>query len=328
MTTRQREPSRLRSTIAVALARVVIPLWLGTGAVLKVIDGSPSNLPAALVKLLGGNGLDLRFVLEFSIAVELVVVGAMVLLPSLARTVGIVMLTAFVPILIGDLALGASSCGCFGAVQIPPWVTLATDLFFLFGLIFIARGVSALGFRATVPAWRVLAVGVWSVVAVAVAFGVTAAGNNHKTGNHGDSLVAAGNGPEQGYYLPDYSSWIGQEFRSLELASWIIGLPADLEQGPQYLMFYRKDCEHCHELMEVYFSDRLPLPTTAVAVPERVGYPTVNVQPFTCDECRLAELPAGYDWFLQTPVLVKLTDGVVQCAAEVNVADPACLDVY
>jgi hypothetical protein len=327
MTSTAPAPSTLRSTAAIVITRVLIPLWLGIGAVLKVIDGSPSNLPAALVKWLGGNGIDLRFVLEFSIAVELVVVVAMVLLPSLARTIGILMLAAFVPVLVGDLALGASSCGCFGAVQIPPWVTLVTDLFFLFSLVVIARGVPQLAYRSTIPAWRVVAAGLLSVAAVAAAFGLTAEGNGN-----GNGLPAPGDiespGPAEGYYLPEYSSWIGREFRSLELSSWIVGLPDDLDQGPQYVMFYRKDCEHCHELMEVFFSDRLPLPTTAIAVPERFGYPTENVQPFVCGECRLAELPAGYDWFLQTPVLVKLTDGVVECAAEVTAADPVCLDVF
>jgi hypothetical protein len=206
-------------------------------------------------------------------------------------------------------------------------VTLVTDLFFLFSLVVIARGVPQLAYRSTISAWRVLAVGVASVLSVAVAFGLTASGN----GNNGEHVVrdvTTALGPAEGYYLPEYSSWIGQEFASLELASWIMGLPEDLDQGPQYLMFYRKDCEHCHELMEVYFSDRLPLPTTAVAVPERTGYPTENVQPFECDGCRLAELPEGYDWFLQTPVLVRLNNGVVECAAEVTAADPTCLDVF
>jgi hypothetical protein len=320
-------PSALRSTAAMIIARIAIPLWLGIGAVLKIIDGSPSNLPSALVKWLGGIGMDLRFVLEFSIAVELIVVGVMILIPSLARVVGIAMLLAFVPVLIGDLALGASSCGCFGAVQVPPWVTLVTDLFFLFALLVIARGVPELEMRPSIPTWRVVLAGVWSIVAVAVGFGLTAAGaETASTGT--EAVSAAPSGPAGGYYLPDYASWIGTPFRELEIAGWMQGLPDDLDDGQQYILFYRKDCEHCHELMEVFFADQLPLPTTAIAVPERTGYPTEGVQPFVCDNCRMAELPAGYDWFLQTPVLVKLVNGIVSCAAEVTAADPVCLDVY
>ena len=323
-------PGTIRSATAVVLARVVIPLWLGIGAVLKVVDGSPSNLPAAFVKWIGGLGVDLRFLLEFSITAELVVVGVMVLIPGLARVVGIAVLAAFMPVLIGDLALGASSCGCFGAVEVSPWVTLLTDGIFLLGLIVLGRGVPALKTTATLPTWRVVAAGTWSILSVAIAFGLTTTsppvvseGAVSGPVSAVSGLVSAG--PVQGYYLPDYTTWLGRPFHDLELAAWIRGLPDDLDVGQQYLLFYRKDCEHCHELMEVFFSDSLTLPTTAVAVPERGGYPTDGIQPFVCRECSMAELPAGVDWFLQTPVLVRIGNGVVECAAEVTADNPLCL---
>jgi len=319
-------PGNLRSSAAILLVRAIIPLWLGLGAVLKTIDGSPSNLPSALVKWLGGLGLDLRFVLEFSIAVELIVVGVMILVPGLARLAGILMLGSFLPVLIGDVALGSSSCGCFGAVQIPPWVTLLTDVFFLTCLLFLARGVPALKTPRSLPTWRVLAAGLWSVLSVAVAFGLTPSGSSPATTSAGTEIASSG--PVEGYYLPDYSSWVGQPFSELDVAGWIRGLPEDLAEGSQYLLFYRKDCEHCHELMEIFFAEESPLPTTAVAVPERAGFPTVGIQPFVCAGCRLAELPAGVDWFLKTPVVVRLSDGVVECAAEVTADDPICLEIY
>jgi len=320
-------PGNLRSSVAVLVARVIIPLWLATGGVLKLIDGSPSNLPAAMVKLFGGLGFDLRFVLEFSIAVEFIVVGVMILLPGLARFAGILMLGSFLPVLISDVAMGASSCGCFGAVQIPPWVTLITDLAFFACLVFLARGVPRLKMPRSLPTRQVVAAGIWSVVSVAVAFGLTPSGIS------GQSVESAGSeitstGPAEGYYLPDYTAWTGTPFLEIDVAAWIRGLPDDIAVGQQYVLFYRKDCEHCHELMEFFFADELPLPTTAVAVPEKAGFPSVGVQPFVCGSCRLAELPAGVDWFLQTPVLVKLSDGVVECAAEVTAAEPTCLDIY
>lgn len=317
-------------TIAVAMARVLLPLWLATGAVLKLMDLSPVHLPAALIKWCGELGIDLLFVLRFSIAAELIGAGVMILLPPLARWLGIAMLATFVPVLIGDLLLGASSCGCFGAIEVNPWVTLVTDLTFLFGLLILGHGEPRLRLTPILPTTRVVAAGLWTVLSVAVAFGLpapapsaTGDGESERasTGTEGVSEL-----PSDGYYLPQYDDWIGRSFRQLEIASWIRNLPENIDVASHYIIFYRKDCEHCHELMEVFFSGSLRVPTTAIAVPERDGFPTENLQPFACSECQMAELPAGIDWFLQTPVLVRLVDGVVDCAAEVDVSELKCID--
>jgi hypothetical protein len=319
--------SSLGGTVAVALARVIIPLWLLTGAVLKLVDLSPTHLPAALISWLGGLGMDLMFVLRFSIAVELVVVVVMVLVAPLARWTGLLMLTAFVPVLVGDLLLGASSCGCFGAIQMSPWITLVTDITFLVGLAVLGRREPRLALTRTLPTWPVVATGVLSILSVALAFGLPAGA---VPATDQEATAAAGSSgsvplPADGYYLPDYETWLGQEFGGLDIAAWTTGLTADLETGQHYVMFYRKDCEHCHELMEIYFSGPLQWPTTAIAVPERDGWPTVNVQDFPCGECGLAELPSGVDWFFKTPVLVRLSDGVVECVAEEDPLAPECI---
>jgi hypothetical protein len=322
----EKQGSNVAGTLAVVLARVILPLWLMAGAVLKLIDLSPSHLPAAIIKWTGALGLDLMFVFRFTIAAELIVVGVLVLVPPLARWTGIVMLAAFIPVLIGDLALGASSCGCFGSVEISPWITLVMDVTFFLGLLLLGRGVPSLELTANLPTGRVVAVGLWGLASVALAFGL-------RSPVQPPSAVAVDVSdapkmttlPADGYYLPDYQAWEGRLFSDLDIAGWVRGLPDDIASGSQYVIFYRKDCEHCHELMELYFSGQLPLPTTAVAVPERVGFPTENLQPFPCLECRTAELPAGVDWFLQTPVLVRLVDGRVACVSEVDPEAPDCL---
>jgi hypothetical protein len=322
----QESATRVAGTLALALARVVVPAWLAAGAVLKLIDLSPSHLPAALIQWVGGNGIDLMFVLRFSIAVELIVAGVMVLLPPLARWIGVAMLTAFAPILVGDLVLGASSCGCFGALEVNPWITLVTDVTFLLGLLVLGRREPRLALTPNLPTSRVLIAGAFSVVSVAAAFGLSPPGASvdRKSVEHGGGSALPL--PADGYYMPMYDSWIGRPFLELDLASWVKNLPDTLGNGSQYIIFYRKDCEHCHQLMELYFSGSLSESTTAIAVPERYGFPSENLQPFDCPECRRAELPSGIDWFLQTPVLVRLADGVVECAAEVDAMAPECLD--
>jgi hypothetical protein len=312
-------------TVAVLIARVLVPLWLLIGAVLKLVDLSPTHLPAAIIKWVGYIHLDLMFVLRLTIAVELIVVIVMVVLPTLARWVGIAMLALFVPVLIGDIALGASSCGCFGAVQMSPWITLVTDVTFLAGLIFLGRREPRLAMTATLPTWRVLIAGALSVASVMAAFGLPSP--SVPTPGGGDESVEGLSTalPAEGFYLPQYDEWLGRSFAELEVATWIDELPDDIASGSQYVFFYRKDCEHCHELMEMFFAGELLVPTTAVAVPERDGFPTENVQAFPCSGCRVAELPQGVDWFLQTPVLVRLYDGIVECVAEEDPAAPQCV---
>ena len=313
-------------TIAVVIARVLVPLWLATGAVLKLVDLSPAHLPAAMIKWCGGLGIDLMFVLRFSIAFELIVAGVMVLLPPLARWVGVAVLAAFVPVLIGDIALGASSCGCFGAIKVSPWITIVTDVTFLLGMLILGRREPRLALTPKLPTSRVLGAGAFALASVVVAFGLPAPTPTAGTGSGAAADGARSALPADGFYMPQYQEWIGQDFRQLDVASWTRNLPDDIEMGAQYVIFFRKDCEHCHELMEIYFSGSLEQPTTAIAVPERGGFPTENVQPFVCSDCRVAELPAGIDWFFQTPVLVRLADGVVECAAEVEPTTPECLD--
>jgi hypothetical protein len=160
-------------------------------------------------------------------------------------------------------------------------------------------------------------VGILALLGFALAFGLPAPTAAPAT--------AAAPLPAAGYFLPDYQAWLGQRWQDLEIASYVTGMPADLATGRQYVVFYRKDCGHCHELLDTFFAVDLPAPTTVVAVPERAGYPTQGVKPMPCDGCRRAELPAGCDWFLKTPVLVRLENGVVQCAAEVEADDPVCL---
>jgi hypothetical protein len=313
----------LGESLAVFLARVLVPGWLLVGAILKLMDGSPSNLPVSLVKLCGGLGIDLMFVLQLTIAVELAVVGVMWLLPQLALPTGIAMLGTFLPVLVADVMMGASSCGCFGAVKVHPAVTLIVDLGFLVGLAFFGRRAPSLKITNVLPTKRVVAVGLWTVLSFVVGFGLTSNGTAVKTGVSVDRSTEL---PSEGYYIPQYQSWLGQAWSDVPISAWVRGDQADMTAGTGYVLFYRKDCEHCHELMEVYFSGDLLWPTTAVAVPERDGFPTEGLQPFACDGCSLAELPTGVDWFMATPVLVRLHEGVVECAAEVTAVNPVCID--
>ena len=325
--------ARTWAAAAELVTRVAVPLWILAGALFKLFAGSPSTLPSVVIKLGGAVGLDLAFVLHFMIGVELVVIGVMWLLPSLARLAGAALLSVFMLTLVGELANGAASCGCFGTVTVHPAITMAVDGLLLAAILVLGPRSKRLRFSRTLPAVGVVAVLLWTVASFAVAFGLPAVNGRKKTHTPAAAKAAtatAGNASQAstappGYYLPDYKSWLGRKWNDLEIAKWVRGLPADVDQGERYLVFYRKDCEHCHLLLEEHFSGQLPFPTTVIAVPERAGFPTAGVLPMPCTQCSQAELPSGCDWFMQTPVVVRLNGGVVECAAEVNPDTPECL---
>jgi hypothetical protein len=135
------------ATFGVILARGVVPLYFALGAVLKLVDASATHLPPALIKLAGWMGLDLMYLFHLSIGVELAVAGAAVIMARLARPLGLLLLGIFLPILIAGVAMGSTSCGCFGAVSVPPMVTLVIDGL-LFGLLWFFGG------RAPSLAWK------------------------------------------------------------------------------------------------------------------------------------------------------------------------------
>ena len=308
----------LGGAIGVVLARVIVPLYFGLGAVLKMIDASPTQLPAALIKWAGAGGVDLLYVLRLSVAGELAVVGVMVLVPRLARPVGLFLLGLFLPVLIGDLLLGSATCGCFGAVAVSPWVTLFIDGSLFVGLLYFGAKAPSLRLEKTLPTLPLVVAGLWVVMSFMVGFAVGGAGAENDASESGGL-------PAEGFYLPQYDSWIGRSWTDLDVSAWVEGAVPGQVQGVEYVLFYREDCEHCHELMEAWFFGTLDFPTVAISVPYKDGFPTGNLQPFECSECALAEMPTGIDWIIQTPALLRLEDGIVQCAAEVTADDPQCL---
>ncbi len=84
-----------RERLGWVILRVLVPAWLVTGAVFKLLENTPSSLPEPVIKIAGSLGLDLSFVLHYSVAVELVVAGVILFLPRLARAAAILLLGFF-----------------------------------------------------------------------------------------------------------------------------------------------------------------------------------------------------------------------------------------
>lgn len=116
--------SRLALWLAVA--------WIASGALFKLLAGSPNDLPPVLHDLPIGIGVLYPSV----IGIELAVVALALLVPRVGWWLVALQLAAFLGVLGWLLVEGAESCGCFGSkVKIPPAVMMGIDGALLLGLL-------------------------------------------------------------------------------------------------------------------------------------------------------------------------------------------------
>ncbi|MEM1449864.1 MAG: hypothetical protein AAF726_11130 [Planctomycetota bacterium] len=128
-------------------------LWLLTGALYKLFDGSPNDLPPPVVER---SPLDMFDTFRYAILVELAVVGLVLTVPRLGWVLLAGTFATFLAVLAPLAMEGAESCGCFGSnVTIKPWMMMAIDggllLVLLFSKPWTLPRDSGLGFAAFLP---------------------------------------------------------------------------------------------------------------------------------------------------------------------------------
>jgi len=334
-----------RHLIGFALARIIVPLWILAGAVFKLAERNPKLLPGpvrdvsiSIAEFAGVPeaqfGAFLDHTLRFLIASEFVLVAVMFFVPKLARPAAILTLSIFVLVLIGVLSAGGDNCGCFGSGGPPPWAILVIDSLLLLGVLCCPAGLRSIPRGAASLA---LALGA-AVLGVAVAYGVpakritvspdlandTSAPETLTTPEGARSSTPAVTLPKAGTwpaaptpdttYFVKFESWIGARLSAQPLALQITRpLPADIDLGAWFVLFYRGDCEHCHELLEQYLSTpERATRTLAVRVPDT---DPASDMPMPSDEFKLHGLPLASNYVFTTPVMLTVVDGVVVALA-------------
>ncbi len=117
--------SSVRGKVGTVLCRIVVPAWVLTGAVFKLLSGTPATLPQLFQDTAKDLGIAMDPLLYTLIALELFAVGVMLSIGRFARLMAGFMLGSFCLILIGEMIKKAESCGCFGGtIEIKPWQML------------------------------------------------------------------------------------------------------------------------------------------------------------------------------------------------------------
>jgi len=268
--------------------RWIVGFLLISASLLKAIDLLGDSTAAST---LGSTG---RLLLPMQIGVELAL-GLVVLNGTSwyrLRWLIVFLFAGFAAYSLYLALIGAASCACFGPLKIHPWWTFSLDVAVIIGILATSRKVNVGSERQLNPHY---------VIASATAIALFATVLLVRTLDHRRFAAEASAG-QTGIEVLEPESWIDQKLPIAEN----IEADVDVSQGDWTLLFHRHDCHVCHETLPQYVE--------RAAAGERVAL--IEVPPFG-----EVDLPDGgphrgrlkddRDWFVQTPVEVRLHDGVV-----------------
>lgn len=329
------------------VCRLVVPVWLLAGAIFKLVELNPKLLPPPVLSVVtgtdgafgvsGGEWLDLA--MRIIVAGEFLLAAAMLTMPRFARAVSIATLALFCAIL-GSVIADAfrekgfegvlkGSCGCFGSAGPNPLVMLGIDGVLLILSILARRSPRAMqvGRMFGLPACLLLT----AIGAIAAAMSPARSEIDLTPVDPpkaADAVPAATAWPglpakAAPYYIPDFPTWLNTRLDSQEFARLMTPAPPEsINQGTWFILLYRMDCDHCHELMTEHFTGHLATPVLAIAIPDTD--PAASLE-MPCEECQLRTLVKGPEYVLTTPVLLRLENGVITRMATDH-EDTAALD--
>ena len=298
--------------IGFLLTRLVIPLWVLSGAVFKLLEKSPRTLPkATFLDPASQYDIDLYLLLAILISLEFFAIFVMIIMKRFARTMAIAVLSCFCLVLLNEIRGGASSCGCLGSFSPPPWVMLSIDGFLLLGTIFFApsKAIPLFSFKP-----QFVAVLSGTLLGTAVSFGVVIPAGRVPKPEPTENNVVRPNGindptinpapkPLKGYWVvEDIEDWIGKSWRELELFQFMPKWPENMDKGIRYIVFYSRTCEHCEEMFWDDLTKPLNPPVITIEIPadkETLRSPNSWEMPET--NCVFMNLPVGTDWIISSP---------------------------
>ncbi len=330
----------LAAKIAFTLSRIIVPLWVGTGAIFKLVESDPRLLPKTIYEpAVSTFHLNLDWLLAVLIGLEFLAVGVMVFLPRLARSMAAFMLGCFCLILVGEIMKGNAHCGCLGNISPSPWVMLGIDGALLLGILGFKPAPS---YKAMLPRNPLIGATIVCLLgfglSIAQIISPTTRDDNAPQTPHETAATAEnpqtsppvpyGQTPPSYFYEKEVNSWVGKKWEELELPHYMNGWPRDIHQGRRYVIFFSRSCDHCQTLLEKYFEFEAPYPTALVAIPEtKKGFnPDTALLMNFCHTCvENFELEPGCNWMLTPPLVLALENGVVVCAAQAeNAENPTC----
>ncbi len=203
--------------------------------------------------------------------------------------------------------VGAESCGCFGRVKVNPWITLSMiDIPLFLGLvIFRPKGMKLLPppwpsakhfFGVAVPTFII-----FSIIVPVLIF--------NKPADKTDK-----------YEVVKPEEWIGQISAGENRGEWsmfkYIDIADSLQSAIVIVVFYSIGCDTCHDTIPLY--DQMS--RDMVGNEDSVRFAFIEIPPYASEKddivpidtpCLRGRLDSSKDWYIQTPLVVLLQEGLV-----------------
>jgi thiol-disulfide isomerase/thioredoxin len=197
---------------------------------------------------------------------------------------------------------GAESCGCFGRVKVNPWITFSViDIPLFLGLvIFRPKGLKLLP-----PPWpsarHFFGVAIPTFIAFSVIIPYLIF---HKPPDKTDK-----------YEVVRPAEWISQAQNKEWSMFKYIDIADSLRSNIVIVVFYSTECETCHKAIPLY--DQIS--RDMVGNKDSLRFALIEIPPYASKQglvpvdtpCLRGKLDSSKKWYIQTPLVVVVQDGVV-----------------
>jgi thiol-disulfide isomerase/thioredoxin len=215
----------------------------------------------------------------------------------------------FIAVTLQKGLIGAESCGCFGRVKVNPWITLsAIDIPLFLGLvIFRTKGLKLLP-----PPWPKAAHFFGVAIPTFIAFSVIM------------PVLIFNKPPDKTdkYEVVKPKEWIRKEPLSEKQVSeeWSmfkhIDIADSLRSNIVIVVFYSTGCDTCHKAIPLY--DQMG--RDMAGNEDSIRFAFIEIPPYASEKdsivpvdtpCLRGKLDSSKDWYIQTPLIVVIRDGLV-----------------
>lgn len=320
-----------KSPFLPAVAVRVAAGWILAGALFKLLQGTPNDLPEVIKDL----PLELGLTYKLAIAAELALSVLAILRPRLAWPLLAIVYLVFEYVLFTQISAGEAECGCFGSkIPLKPIHMVSIDsvllIFMLLSRPWRLRGGAKLAL--VVPLMAIGAALPWILDREATAPRERAQDVASPAANEGASTGATGVGAKQSEPkagtsaapdpkaegLPEYvilsmDDMHGKLIDDTKLADWLEDDVSTLPIDGLWVL-WRWTCSHCAEHLEHLANNPPDVPfLTLVRLKEEIDSDAnreVYTKPMGANVIETS-LPAEVDWVIETPAELELEAGIV-----------------